>query len=1234
MKISRLLKLASIHITYLFIIFVFYISITLKTNAYEKKSFLNETRFISEKVQFALNNNNILARINTIGQLSELMRAQSKSQAAFNIPDVVKKLNGIKKLLNAEDIYTLNLDGYITATTNSTITGPNQKIPNFEKLLNHSTSQLNINHYAILSSKNPAGRIIYYIAPISSENEISPSANSIAGILVAEVSLKLFDNFLESIPYPIIITDYHYNKIIATNQKANIFDNLMNLLTQIKPLAHNHNPDSNDENKFDMNKQSFSVSAYPLTIDGLDETWEIIFLSPFNYNFPIKQRPIALSGLFLLLFAITHLHFIIEKRRYLHEYKKNFTFLEKFIDAIPSPIFYKGTDGIYRNCNQSLCVLTKKGKDYIIGKKTHDILEKEEAEYIEKKDKELISNGKNQAYEVKLKDSYGYIHNIVFYKSCFFNEKGEVEGIIGVMNDITESKKIQNALTLEKERAELIAQVIPSAIFSVNQYKIITSWNKKAEEITGYKANEIIGKNCSVFCTDDCDKKCKLFQPGTTVPINNFKCSIKTKDKGIRLISKNANLIKDKFGKIMGGVESFEDITERVEYERRIHDSEQKLSAIFNNIESGVCMVSQDLKLLFTNKKILEWFPDITKMHKYTFFNDFFNSSVEESGALKKGFAPETLRKSSVQTIITKNTSLGQRSFRVSLTPIKDKDDHVTAFIEMITDITDILNFQRKLQETLKEQKLIFDTSFVGIMVIENHIISKVNKRMSEILSYNSQEMLNRDTSFIHISEKSYTYFNENFYLPLPQKEFIQIEYQLKTKQGEMIWCHLSGKSIDPFDITKGAIWVIDDISKRKKAEEAMITLLEELRATNQQLNVERRNAEKAMITKGQFLANMSHEIRTPMNSIIGFGKLLRRAHLTQRQTNQLNMILSNGELLLKIIDDILDISKMDAGKIVLEHIPFELKRLCHDIFRMIMPKINKHKISTDIEIQSSIPKYIIGDPTRLRQILMNLLNNAIKFTSEGKINLYVNEVHQNTLDPRKILLQFMVKDTGIGIDESETQQIFESFTQADSSTTRKFGGTGLGLSICKAICSSMGGKIWMESTKGEGSNCIFEVPFEVSEEHMKSQQIIEIDDTSRILPLLKKKPEVERRNMILIVEDNDSNRLLLANILDELNYSYEFALDGKEAIEQLRNYKYDLCLMDLQMPEMNGFEATKIIRSEISKDLPIFAVSAAVMTEDKEKAFTCGMNAFITKPIDIDKLDNLIKKYLKISSK
>jgi len=397
-------------------------------------------------------------------------------------------------------------------------------------------------------------------------------------------------------------------------------------------------------------------------------------------------------------------------------------------------------------------------------------------------------------------------------------------------------------------------------------------------------------------------------------------------------------------------------------------------------------------------------------------------------------------------------------------------------------------------------------------------------------------------------------------------------------------------------------------------------TMISQIQKQNIALTLAKEQAETSAKIKEEFLANMSHEIRTPMHGIIGMAQLLNNTKLTKEQIKYLENISTSTDNLLVIINDILDFSKMEAGKLELEHIEFNLHDLLKKLEVSYTENAKRKGLFFKLKIDSKTPEYLIGDPTRLSQILINLLGNAIKFTDKGGVTLAIETIEQNK---KESTLKFIVKDTGIGIPQKKMEEIFSSFSQASSDMTRKYGGTGLGLTISKQLAELQLGSIGVESIENEGSNFILQVSFPHGKGPKKVVQEISTPE--------KHTTSKEETYKILLAEDNEINQLFVKTLL-KADYNIKVAGNGKIVIDLLKKEKFDLILMDLHMPEKDGYETTEIIRAwddtEINK-IPIIALTAAAIKGEKDKCMTAGMNGYLSKPFDPQDLFDIIETNL-----
>jgi PAS domain S-box-containing protein len=540
---------------------------------------------------------------------------------------------------------------------------------------------------------------------------------------------------------------------------------------------------------------------------------------------------------------------------------------------------------------------------------------------------------------------------------------------------------------------------------------------------------------------------------------------------------------------------------------------------------------------------------------------------------------------------------------------------------------------RKRVEEALRQSEERFYKAFhaspVPLIIsrFADGYIFDVNESTLRPLGYQREEVIGRmstDFAFFGYAEERDDVLGQLH----ARGEVREHETNIRTKSGEVRQVLLSA-GLTLIQGEECVLTSLIDITERKRAEKALLETNRRLEEATARANELAEQAALANAAKSEFLANMSHEIRTPMNGIIGMTGLLLDTELTPEQRQFAQIVRTSGQALLSIIDDILDFSKIEARKLELDTVDFEVRTIVEDIAEMLVLKANEKGLPLTCFIDQQIPTLLRGDPGRLRQILVNLGGNAVKFTHSGEIALHVNLIEE---DDRRVTLRFAVTDTGIGIPEDRQRAIFTAFSQVDGSTTRKYGGTGLGLTISRELAELMGGSVGVESAEGKGSTFWFSAVLE----KLPAGQVVEPDplaDPRGVMAAAAPKGKVR----ILLAEDNATNRLVALKVLEKLGYRAEAVTNGLEAVKALQRIPYDLVLMDCQMPEMDGFEATRRIRAGelgvLNPNVPIVAMTAYAMMGDRERCLEAGMSDYLSKPVQPGELGKVLSRWLRKTS-
>ncbi len=879
---------------------------------------------------------------------------------------------------------------------------------------------------------------------------------------------------------------------------------------------------------------------------------------------------------------------------------------------------------------------------------------------------------------------------------------------------------------------------------AVDDQARVTLINPKGLELFGCEEDELLGKNWIETCLppEEHEPVLKIFKEliaGERDLFQYYENQVRAKNGERRFIAWSHALLKDNHGGIKGILSSGLDITERKQLEQVLRESEERYRTLHDASFGGIFIHDQGI--------VLDCNQGLSEITGYTI------DELIGMDALNTLIAPDW-RKLVQHNIVSgfgqpydvegirKDGTIYPLYIQGKNIPYKGRTVRAVEY----RDITERKHLEQGLRESEERYRTLHDASFGGIFIHDQGIVLDCNQGLSEITGYTIDELIGMDALNTLIAPGWRKLVQHNIVSGFGQP----YDVEGIRKDGTIYPLYIQGKNIPYKGRTVRAV-EYRDITEIRKAEQEKASLLEA-----------KKLAESASQAKSEFLANMSHEIRTPMNAIIGFTELLQGADLNAVQSEYVDTVQDSANALLTLINDILDISKIEQGKVELECIAFDLESIIEGILKMVRSKMKGSPVDILYRLEK-VPRYFKGDPTRIRQILINLIGNAIKFTAKGEISLRISldpGDHQGAGRPgQQRVLKVSVRDTGIGIPKDKLEKVFGKFTQVDSSTTREYGGTGLGLSITKALVEKMGGSIWVASDGEKGSEFNFILRLEQAEslvepkfkpvdlESLKGLRVGIVDDNRNVTDLLKdfcqsvqmsihfvahtasetlsflasglmppdllicdvsmsgmerddfvekiktdmklnsirliaadsgastgqsgkvraqgydgylSKPYIrselfsvmkevmgdcrKKSNQfaqrhpasdhpfdgihVLVVEDNPINMKLIAHILTQFNMCVDKAINGREAVEKIKAKDYKIVLMDIQMPKMNGIEATKIIRKNIDKKLPIVALSASVMPEDRRQAKESGMTDFLVKPIDIAALETVLQTY------
>jgi PAS domain S-box-containing protein len=809
----------------------------------------------------------------------------------------------------------------------------------------------------------------------------------------------------------------------------------------------------------------------------------------------------------------------------------------------------------------------------------------------------------------------------------FWDATGVFAGYRGIGQVVTEQHSVNDELGRHRQSLELLVEyrtaelaaaesqtrsVIDASgdgIFQVDSNGLILLSNPAACRILGYKADELNGRRLHdtihhsypdgrPYPAEHCPTAQAIAGGGR---LHGLEDVFWRADGTPLVVSVSAQaIIKD--NEVLGGVINFTDISARKFAEKAIKESEEFKSAILDAMPTHIAVLDRDGVIIAVNKPWVRFAEENSLAHGVlpkhsqigTNYLDICQGSADHSAAEAKeahdgikavldGHLP------SFNLEYPCHSEHEERWFSMTVLPLGTKENGVVVSHINITE-----RKHSEIRRILLEYAL-NQVDEAAFLMNQLGGFEYVNDGAMRQLGYSREELLEMDVWDIDrdFPPSEWPALWARFKI----EKSITLETQHLRKDGSVFPVEISGNHLS-FGNHDYSLALARDISKRREMQ--------------QQQNETMKAAETLARIKSEFLANMSHEIRTPLNGVLGMAQIGYRESIGRGRSQEIfSRILGSGKLLLGIINDILDFSKIEAGKLVLESVPVDLCHMVNTAVEILMERSREKGIELKVDLAPDLPVAFLGDSIRVSQILLNLLSNAIKFTAQGEVLLSVY------LDKDEIV--FSVRDTGIGMSEAQQVRLFEPFEQADSSTTRKYGGTGLGLCISRHLVEMMGGAIWVSSREGVGSTFAFRLP--------RIEAEIGVDAT----PAMMNDTSMGNRLngvRILAAEDNEINRLVLSDLLNQEGAQVKLVDNGQLAVDALKNADYDIVLMDVQMPVMDGLEATRCIRED-HPDLPIIGQTAHALSEEHARCRAAGMNDVITKPLDANMLVALVQRHV-----
>ncbi len=896
-------------------------------------------------------------------------------------------------------------------------------------------------------------------------------------------------------------------------------------------------------------------------------------------------------------------------------------YLDKIINSIGDPIHVKDRQHRVILVNDAACKLFGRSREEILGRTAYELFPSQEnADISWQKDEEVFTTGEENVNEEANTYAPGVIYTVLVKKTLYMDKSGN-KFLVGVTRDITDRKRAEEALRESEERYRQLSEDMPVFVSAFLPDGTVTYLNKTLAAWEDLAPAEMIGRNFYEFLSPDDQEKVRSILGALTPqqPIETHEQRYLRRDGRVVYHEWTNRAFFDVVGQPTRYQAVGLDITSRKQAEEALQESEIKYSLLINNANDSI-IVAQDGLLKFVNPKTLSLLGVYSEQELIDrpfpqFIHPDDRSMVVEN--YRRRIANAAAPPRYAFRVVTPEGIVKWVEINATLIEWQGKP----ATLNLLTDITD----RKKAEEALlgSEQRLMDIIDFLPdatFVIDRGGKVVAWNRAIEAMTGILTKDMIGKGDY-----EYALPFYGSRQPILIDlilkadreiESKYDHIEKKGRVLNGEAYMPNMRGGSVylmgsaavlyDSAGNVFGAIESIRDITEQKQAEDLLIEAKEA--------------AEAAARSKSDFLANMSHEIRTPLNAVLGLTGLLLNTDLNAQERDYVETVRSSGNTLLSVINEILDFSKIEGGKMELECLPFHLHECIAVAVDLVKAAADQKGLVMKYGLDEAIPAYFKGDVTRLRQVLVNLLSNAVKFTHAGTIEIYVTAKPIQTTNSRLYELHFSISDTGIGIPDEKLDRLFQSFSQVDSTTTRKYGGTGLGLAISRRLVELMGGEIWVVSRPKLGSTFHFTIPAEEAEEIS-----IPVDSCAT---RVKTHPRQGKAGTlrILLAEDNAINQMVAIQMLKRLGYSADVAGNGLEVLQAIERQPYDVVLMDVQMPEMDGLMAAQEIRKLWPKGPRIIAITAYALKGDRERCLAAGMDDYISKPIVIEELRRVLE--------